>query len=120
MPRTRTARLSHSVYVIELDQKVWTESRKFRAANPTYKGIRPCLYVGMTSKSPQERFKQHVTGYRNSKGYKLSSSIVHKYGKMLRPSLYANFNPMTRSEATSMERDLANSLKKRGYAVWWN
>lgn len=120
MPRIATKRLTHNVYVVELDQKVWTADRKFREANPTYKGIRPCLYVGMTSNSPQDRFKKHITGYRNKKGYKISSKYVERYGKFLRPSLYLTFNPMTKAEATKMEEDLANSLKKRGYAVWWN
>ncbi len=120
MARTKAARLSHNVYVVELDNKVWSEDCKFREANPHYKGIRGCLYVGMTSHSPQERFKKHVTGYRNAKGYKISSKYVERYGKLLRPSLYAAFNPMTRADATQMEKDLANSLKKRGYAVWWN
>jgi predicted GIY-YIG superfamily endonuclease len=39
-----------------------------------------CLYVGMTSKTPAQRFQQHKTGYRNTKGIKLSAYIPHKYG----------------------------------------
>ena len=120
MARSRTKSLSHNVYVVELNQKVWSDDRKFREANPHYRGIKECLYVGMTSHSPQERFKKHITGYRNKKGYKISSKYVERYGKMLRPSLYAAFNPMSRTDATNMERQLVNSLKKRGYAVWWN
>lgn len=120
MAQAKSQRLSHNVYVVELDKKVWSEDRRFREANPHYKGIRGCLYVGMTSHSPQERFKKHLTGYRNKKGYKISSKYVEKYGKLLRSSLYAAFNPMTRADATQMEKDLAISLKKRGYAVWWN
>ena len=107
MARSKAARLSHNVYVVELDNKVWSDDRKFREANPHYKGIRGCLYVGMTSHSPQERFKKHVTGYRNAKGYKISSKYVERYGKLLRPSLYAAFNPMTRADATQMEKDLS-------------
>lgn len=121
-PRTsrRSTRLSHNVYVVELSKTVWSESKKFREANPQYKGIKACLYVGMTSHSPQERFKKHVTGARNKKGYKISSKYVEKYGLFLRPSLYSSFNPLTQAAATQLERNLANSLKKRGYAVWWN
>ena len=52
--------------------------------------ISECLYVGMTSKSPKERFEQHKSGYRSKKGHKISSSIVEKYGLYLRPSLYAS------------------------------
>ena len=116
----RSSRLSHNVYVVELSKKVWSESSKFREANPQYKGMKACLYVGMTSLSPQERFKKHVKGARNKKGYKISSKYVEKYGLFLRPSLYSSFNPLTRQAATQLERNLANSLKKRGYAVWWN
>ncbi len=112
--------LTHSVYVVELDRKVWTDSWKFRSANSHYKGIAGCLYVGMTSHTPKERFEKHLTGYRNKKGIKISSYYVEKYGKYLRPSLYAPLNPMTRARAKTIEQTLAESLKKRGYAVWWN
>ena len=121
-PPTRysSARLSHNVYVIELSRRVWDESKKFRTANPQYKGKRECLYVGMTAHSPNERFTKHIKGHRNKKGHKVSSRVVEKYGLYLRPSLYKGFNPMTREDAARLERQLAESLKKRGYAVWWN
>ena len=51
----------YTVYVIELSRKVFTEDRKFREANPQYNGVLECLYVGQTSKTPQERFTQHKT-----------------------------------------------------------
>lgn len=110
----------HNVYVVELDRKVWSDSEKFRDANPQYKGMMGCLYVGMTAHSPQERYKKHKTGYRTKKGIKISSYYVEKYGKFLRPHLYTQFNPLTKADAAQLEKDLANSLKKRGYAVWWN
>ena len=113
-------KLSHNVYVIELNKKIWSESKKFRDANPHYNGLMTCLYVGMTSHDPKERFQKHVTGYRTKKGIKISSSVVENYGMYLRPSLYSRFNPLTKVRATQLEKDLANSLKKRGYAVWWN
>ena len=97
----------YNVYVIELDQKIWLQNRKFRAANPQYNGRSRCLYVGMTYHSPKERFLKHKTGYRNKKGIKISSRIVEKYGKFLRPSLYAPLNPMTKERAIKMERALA-------------
>jgi len=118
--KTRSKVLSHNVYVVELSSTVWSENWKFRSANPHYKGIAGCLYVGMTSNSPQERFRKHKMGYRSKKGVKISSNIVEKYGIYLRPSLYAELNPMTRMRAVKMEERLANSLRRRGYAVWWN
>ena len=112
--------LTHNVYVVELSKKVWTDSKKLRDANPHYRGIKECLYVGMTSNTPQERYRKHKTGYRTKKGYKISSYFVEKYGIFLRPSLYSKHNPMTRENATRMEGKMAEYLKKRGYAVWWN
>ena len=110
----------YNVYVIELDKKVWNERKKFREANPHFKGKLECLYVGMTSNTPEERFRKHKTGYRTRKGIKISSPIVEKFGICLRPSLYQRFNPMTKEKAIRMEKELAESLRKRGYAVWWN
>ena len=111
---------AYRVYVIELSRKVFSESEKFRAANPQYNGVLECLYVGMTSKDPRERFEQHRTGYRNRKGHNLSSSLVRKYGMYLRPSLYNHLKPMTRKEALAMEEQLALELRRKRYAVWFN
>ncbi|HMU45862.1 MAG TPA: ribose-5-phosphate isomerase [Chitinophagaceae bacterium] len=112
----------YRVYAIELKKKVFSENAKFRAANPQFNGVLECLYVGMTSKTPAERFQQHKTGYRNKKGYNISSSIVRKYGSYLRPSLYEHINekPMNRQEALKMEEKLAWDLRRQGYAVWFN
>lgn len=112
----------YQVYVVELSKRVFTENRKFREANPQFNGVLECLYVGMTSKTPAERLKQHKTGYINKKGHKLSANIVEQYGSYLRPSLYNHINtkPMTRQEALAMEAKLAWELRKKGYAVWFN
>jgi len=113
--------MPYVVYVIELSKKVYTDSTRFRAANPQYHGVLECLYVGMTSKTPQERFEQHRSGYRNKKGHKLSSNIVQKYGRYLRPSLYNHIEPIkTRAEALKMEEKLALELRRKRYAVWYN
>ncbi len=112
--------IAYTVYVIELTRKVFTEDRKFREANPQYNGVLECLYVGQTSKPPQERLHQHKTGYRNAKGHKLSSNIVEKYGRYLRPSLYQHIGPLSRTEALEVERGLALELRRKGYAVWTN
>ena len=95
--------LTYQVYVIELSKRVFTENNKFRSANPQFNGVLECLYVGMTSKTPQERLRQHKAGYVNKKGHKLSANIVLKYGRYLRPSLYDHINVklMNRQEALS-------------------
>jgi len=116
MPKTQ-----YRIYVIELHKRVFTENVKFRLANPQFNGVLECLYVGVTSKTPKERFLQHKTGYRNKKGYKLSSNIVEKYGSYLRPSLYNHIEPLTsRAEAIKMEETLALELRRQRYAVWFN
>lgn len=113
---------TYSVYVVELSKKVFTENARFRAANPQFNGVLECLYVGMTSKTAAERFKQHKTGYISKKGYKISAYIVEKYGTYLRPSLYNHINTktMTRQQALAMEKKLALDLRRKGYAVWFN
>ena len=111
----------YRVYVIELSKRVFNENAKFRNANPQFNGVLQCLYVGMTSKNPKERFEQHKTGYRNKKGHKLSSNIVEKYGLYLRPSLYNHIDPIsTRAEALQIEEKLALELRRQRYAVWFN
>lgn len=109
------------IYVIELSKKVYTENRRFREANPQFNGVLECLYVGMTSKTPKERFEQHKTGYINKKGHKLSSSIVQKYGSYLRPNLYNHIQPiLSKADALKMEEALALELRRKRYAVWFN
>ena len=112
----------YQVYVIELSKRVFTEHARFREANPQFIGVVECLYVGMTSKTPEERFKQHMTGYVSKRGHNISSSLVMKYGRYLRPSLYATINeqPMSRKDALLMEEKLALDLRRQGYAVWFN
>jgi hypothetical protein len=114
--------MRYQVYVIELSKRVFTENARFRNANPQFNGVLDCLYVGMTSKTPAERLKQHKTGYVNKKGHKLSANIVEKYGIYLRPSLYDHINrkAMSREQALLMEEKLAFDLRRQGYAVWFN
>ena len=103
---------THNIYVIELDKQV-LEKRKFREANPDYVDNSPCVYVGMTSKTPEERFEQHKSGYR-------SSRIVKQFGIQLKPRQYQSLNPMSRDEAAEMEFEKARRLRKKGWGVWVN
>ncbi|MEP2060031.1 MAG: ribose-5-phosphate isomerase [Maribacter litoralis] len=111
----------YTIYVIELSKKVYTEHRKFREANPQFNGVLECLYVGMTSKTPKERFDQHKKGTLTKKGHNISSKIVNKYGLYLRGSLFNHINPVTtRAEALKIEKELALELRRKKYAVWFN
>lgn len=111
----------YTVYVIELSKKVYSENRKFREANPQFNGVLECLYVGMTSKTPKERFEQHKSGSLSKKGHNISSKIVEKYGLYLRGSLFNHIDPVqTRAEALKLEKELALELRRMKYAVWFN
>jgi predicted GIY-YIG superfamily endonuclease len=100
----------HSVYVIELDDKVLNH-RRFRQANPGYDPTKSCLYVGCTGLKVEQRFANHKRGYKGN-------SYVRDYGLRLRPELYACFNPMPYQAALTMERELAEELRDKGHAVW--
>ena len=108
---------THSIYVIELNKLV-LKNKAFKNANPNYDNSKPCVYVGMTSKTPEQRFLEHTTGARTKKGNKLYSPKVRKYGIRLKPRLYRSHNPMTEKEAKSFEFEKARRLRKRGYGVW--
>ena len=103
---------THYIYVIELDKQV-LEKKKFREANPDYVAGSLCVYVGMTSKTPEERFEQHKSGYK-------SSRIVKQFGIRLKPRQYQSLNPMSRDEAAEMEFEKARRLRKKGWGVWVN
>ena len=113
------ARTKYCVYVIELD-KEFALTRRAREANPEQNLDKPCIYIGYTSKTPEERFQEHITGARNARG-PLYSRVVHRYGKCLQPRKYEKYNPIdTREEAIEMERKLAEKYRRRGYTVWSN
>ena len=103
-----------NIYVIELDEAIWGARKKFREANPHYNGKKPCVYVGMTSLTPQERFEQHKNGVH-------SARFVRQFGVRLRPRLFEYHNPLdSKDEAAYWEQEKARRLRNRGYAVWQN
>ncbi|MBI2754386.1 MAG: hypothetical protein HYX46_12900 [Betaproteobacteria bacterium] len=120
MPRKRTRkpraspkprpRYHHNVYVVELDPAVLDIAR-FRMANPNRDIAKPCVYVGMTGLTPEERLAKHKAGIR-------ANRYVQRYGLRLLPELYAYANPMPYEAAREMEVELAIALQEQGYAVW--
>lgn len=85
--------------------------KKFRGANPEYEDGFPCVYVGMSGLTPEERFKRH----RNDNK---ANRFVRDFGVRLLPRLYEYYNPMTYEEAQEVEARLARLLRHKGYAVW--
>ena len=110
MKKKRRARHRHNVYVVELDPAVLDIAR-FRNANPNRDILKPCVYVGMTGLTPEERFQKHKAGIR-------ANSYVQRFGLRLLPKLYAYANPMPYEAARDMEVELAIALQEEGYAVW--
>ena len=106
----RASRYHHHVYVVELDGRVWNESR-FRRANPEYQLGKPFVYVGMTGLEPDLRFDKHKAGIQ-------ANRFVFAYGVRLLPALYEVYNPMPYIAACEMEVELAVSLRESGYGVW--
>ena len=100
----------HCVYVVELDPSV-RKDRRFAAANPDCARDLPCLYVGSTGLTPEERFARHKAGIQDS-------PIVRRYGMRLVPDMYEHLNPMPYEAAVEMEADLAQDLRDEGYCVW--
>ena len=100
----------HHVYVVELSRDVLNEA-KFRRCNPDYDPRKPCVYVGMTGLSPDERFDKHKAGIK-------SNRFVMLYGLRLMPELYEVYNPMPYDAARDMEVELAIALGEDGFGVW--
>jgi hypothetical protein len=105
-----SSRQRHSVYVIELDPAIYNSAR-FRKANPDHDLTKPCVYVGCTGLTPEQRFEKHKAGIRANK-------FVQRFGLRLLPKLYAYANPMPYDAARDMEVELAIALREQGYAVW--
>lgn len=99
----------HHVYVVLLDPKA-TRLRRVLKENPLRDATKPCLYVGMTGLTPEERFANHKTGIK-------SVPVVRRYGIRLLPELYEWLNPMPFAAAARMEQDLAEDLRRQGYTV---
>lgn len=99
----------HNVYVVLLDSAVG-KLRKVKALNPARKAELPCVYVGMTGLSPDERFSNHKAGVK-------AAWVVRRYGVRLLPELFAHLNPMPFEAAAQMEVDLAEDLRRAGYTV---
>jgi len=104
-----TAAHHHHVYVVLLDSAAG-KLRKVRAANPARVRDKPCVYVGMTGLTPEERFANHRQGIKDA-------WVVQRYGVRLLPELYAHLNPMPFEAAAQMEKDLAEDLRRAGYMV---
>ena len=91
------------VYVIELDREAG------RRRDPRL----PWLYVGSSARSPEERFEQHLNGYK-------SARIVKKHPLRLRPDLYEDLEPLRSGgskAAVKAEKARARELARCGFVA---
>lgn len=89
------------VYVIELD----------RAAGRRRDPRIPWLYVGSSARSPEERFAQHLRGYK-------SARLVKRFALRLRPDLYEDLGPFKGSKkACAAEKARARELAECGFVA---
>jgi hypothetical protein len=106
-----------SLYVVKLREEARTRvlARIRPLARSRVDRRLPCIYVGVTALTPEERYARHREGSLSS------ASIVRDFGAGLLKSLYRDRNPLpaTREEdALEAERAFAEELRERGYAVW--
>ena len=104
----------YSVYVVRLSEKAWNVA-EIRKANPGRDPRLPCVYVGRTNKDPDERFQEHKAGIKCGRGY------VRDYGVEIIGSLCRPYDTcLSYDESVRFELELAEELRKKGYAVWQN
>ena len=108
--RTTADRPAFRIYVVRLSNEVLGVKR-FRDANPGYKPGKPCYYVGMTGRTPDERFAQHLEGYK-------SCALVKKYGQHLARKKFEGIPLLCHADAVQMEVSHAEALRAQGCAVW--
>ena len=97
----------YHVYVIELKPEA------IHAARRRERPLPKCYYVGQSVRTPEERYQQHVDGYK-------SASIVTRHHVRLRPDLFPAENPVsTRAEAEALEELVALALERAGHDVHW-
>ena len=75
------------------------------------------VYVGQTSKTPEQRLKEHLNETRSRKGHNLASRKVSKYGTQLNYNLMTQRIYLTQKQALKAERRLAERLREQGYTV---
>jgi hypothetical protein len=89
------------VYVIELDPAAG------RRRDPRI----PWVYVGSSAREPEDRFHQHLRGYR-------SSGLVKRFALRLRPDLYEDLPAFRRSsQAREAEEERARELAGAGFVA---
>ena len=118
---------NHRVYAFRLLEEVVGE-KKFRDANPNLEQLEDLVYVGMTSKSRDERYAQHIKAPED--GRDLGARLMRKYGcdsfeeadatiQLFKNRQYPH-EKLTFGEALNTERYYGENLKSKSCGTWWN
>jgi Uri superfamily endonuclease len=109
-------KLTSEGYTVNRNTQVWTvyviELDKTAVSNPG-KGY---VYVGETSRTPEERLQQHLEGARNKYG-RLYAGVVKQHGVKLRPDLAPRKKYFDQASAKRGEKEHFELLKSRGFNV---
>ncbi len=98
------------IYVLELSPDAAADPA-FAIANPQYVPGMPCCYVGSSSQSASQRFRDHLVGHN-------ASRIAHQYAIKLRFDLMPDQKPTPRDRALREEKRLARALRLKGFGIW--
>lgn len=110
------AHLTSNGYTVNRDTRVWTVYVIELDPSAVSEPGRGFVYVGETSLTPEERFKQHRDGARNKRG-PLFSRVVHNHGVRLRPDLAPRRKFFNQESARKAEKQRFDLLKSRGFNV---
>jgi predicted GIY-YIG superfamily endonuclease len=102
--------LRRIVYVLELAPEVAADLL-FLSENPHYVPGMPCCYVGSSSRTAEQRFRDHIAGNN-------ASSIARKFAVKLRYDLMPEQKPTPKDRALQEEKRLARFLRTKGFGVW--
>jgi hypothetical protein len=83
-------------------------------ANPDHISSKPCVYVGSTALTPEQRYENHLTNRTGSKWVKGFHNGLHSRLTDKQPKY------KSRKQAEFAEFVLAMRLRRKGYAVWTN
>lgn len=105
-------RKTRRVYIIALDPAILDAKPGAISRTPSPDPEKPPIYVGETSKDPPVRLKEHQSNPE------LASKTIYGFALELCSNLGRNPEKMTHLEALREERNLAESLRRRGYIVY--
>ncbi len=108
--------LKEQGFTVGQDQKIW---QVYVIELAKEGGPEKWVYVGVTSKTVEERFREHKDGRRNKKG-RLYNKEVKEHGDRLLYDLFPDENIFfTQDMGEAAEKLHAEKLESEGFTVVW-